>query len=131
MKPTWRVRQRASSASLMPEMQSSPTKISPPLGRSSPAIRLRSVVLPEPDGPISARNSPSGTSRLSPKRTLICSLPRRKNLCTSRTVTMASGIDDPNLDPDPDPNPLPNLNRNPDLDLALALEQRELRSRLG
>ena len=29
-----------------------------------PAIRLSSVVLPEPDGPISATNSPSGTCRL-------------------------------------------------------------------
>ena len=28
------------------------------VGVSSPPIRLSSVVLPEPDGPISARNSP-------------------------------------------------------------------------
>ena len=32
----------------------------PSVGRSRPPIRLSSVVLPEPDGPISARNSPCG-----------------------------------------------------------------------
>src|SRR6266566_8433408 len=38
------------------------TTISPWSGRSSPAIRLRSVVFPEPDGPLSRTNSPSPTS---------------------------------------------------------------------
>ena len=38
----------------------------PPDGASSPPIRLSSVVLPEPDGPISARKSPCGMSRLTP-----------------------------------------------------------------
>src|SRR5688572_12111334 len=35
----------------------------PDVGRSMPAIRLSSVVLPLPDGPISARNVPASTSR--------------------------------------------------------------------
>src|ERR1700722_12182086 len=63
--------------------------IRPSLGLSSPAIRLSRVVLPEPLGPISARNSPSGTSRLRSLSTSICSLPRTKNLWTSSTRTMA------------------------------------------
>ena len=37
--------------------------ISPDVGESMPAMRLRSVVLPDPDGPIRERNSPRGTSR--------------------------------------------------------------------
>src|SRR5438105_10750178 len=60
----------------------------PALGRSRPAIRFSRVVLPEPDGPISARNSPSGTSRFSSWSTSICSLPRRKYLCTPWTRTI-------------------------------------------
>ena len=49
------------------------------VGRSRPPIRLSSVDLPEPDGPISARNSPSFTSRLRPESTWISSEPRRKS----------------------------------------------------
>ena len=41
-------------------------------------IRLSSVVLPEPDGPISARKSPCGISRLTPFSTSMRSLPRVK-----------------------------------------------------
>ena len=33
------------------------------MARSSPAIKFKSVVLPDPDGPIRARNSPSSTVR--------------------------------------------------------------------
>ena len=59
----------------------------PPVGVSSPPIRLSSVVLPEPDGPISARKSPCGMSRLTPCSTSMRSLPRWKTLWTSRTRT--------------------------------------------
>ena len=41
----------------------------PLVGRSSPPIRFSSVLLPEPDGPISARNSPAGTFRCRSFRT--------------------------------------------------------------
>ena len=78
--------------SVIREISWSPTQISPADGWSSPAIRLSSVVLPEPDGPIRARNSPSGTSRLRSLSTSICSLPRWKNLWTSRTRTIGSSI---------------------------------------
>ena len=44
--------------------RSPPTRSSPASGLSMPAIRLSSVDLPEPDGPISATKSPAETSRL-------------------------------------------------------------------
>ena len=47
-----------------------------PMACRGPPIRFSSVVLPEPDGPISARKSPSGMSSVTPWRTSIRSLPR-------------------------------------------------------
>src|SRR5579864_692254 len=88
MKPMLRVRQRASSDSVMRETSDSPIQTSPSLGLSRPAMRFNSVVLPEPLGPMRPKNSPSGTSRLRLLRTSICSLPRVKNLCTPRTRTI-------------------------------------------
>src|SRR6476469_8886205 len=40
------------------------TAISPPTGRSSPAIERSVVVLPQPDGPSSVKNLPAGTSKV-------------------------------------------------------------------
>ena len=40
-----------------------PTSTAPPVGESRPPIKLSKVVLPEPEGPISARKSPFGMSR--------------------------------------------------------------------
>ena len=54
------------------------------VARSSPAIRFKSVVLPEPDGPMSARNSPSSTLRSSPTKTGIRNSSRRYSLSTPR-----------------------------------------------
>ena len=45
------------------------TTMRPPVGRSMPAMRLSSVVLPEPDGPMSARKSPRGTASVTPLST--------------------------------------------------------------
>jgi hypothetical protein len=45
------------------------TRIEPLVGWSIPARRLSSVDLPEPDGPISARKSPSSTDIDTPSRT--------------------------------------------------------------
>src|SRR5262249_25321784 len=39
-------------------------RMSPDVGCSKPAIRRRQVVLPEPDGPSSAKNSPASISKL-------------------------------------------------------------------
>ena len=66
-------------------MRLPPTTISPELGLSRPPIRLRSVVLPEPDGPISATKSPRGMSSVRPCRTSIFCLPRSYTLVTLRT----------------------------------------------
>ena len=45
-----------------PAMSSPSIRISPSLGVSSPASMRSSVVLPQPDGPSSAKNSPSRMS---------------------------------------------------------------------
>src|SRR2546426_10871779 len=47
-----------------PEMQTVPSS-----GAVNPAMILRRVVLPEPLGPSSVANAPSGTSRSMPRRT--------------------------------------------------------------
>jgi hypothetical protein len=39
------------------------SRISPAVGDSNPASIIRQVVLPEPDGPSSERNSPPGRAR--------------------------------------------------------------------
>src|SRR3990172_9092659 len=85
--PTWRARQ---AVSLRPDMWviSSPaTVMLPALGTSSPPSRLRSVVLPEPEGPMKATNSPLSTSRFRPWSTSISSLPRWYFLSRERTCT--------------------------------------------
>ena len=50
----------------LPDTLAPPTSMLPDEGRSSPPIRLRSVVLPDPDGPMRARKSPCGISRFTP-----------------------------------------------------------------
>ena len=62
MKPTCAARQSASDASGNDEMSTPSTSSSPLSGRSIPAIRFSSVLLPEPDGPISAIKSPVAMS---------------------------------------------------------------------
>ena len=46
----------------------SPTKVCPDVGVSSPAMQCISVDLPEPDGPMTAVNSPRSNSTLMPSR---------------------------------------------------------------
>ena len=57
-------------------------KNSPEVGESIPAIRFRRVVLPEPDGPMSERNSPRGTSSERSSSGLIVVFPLLKVLLT-------------------------------------------------
>src|SRR6056297_954347 len=90
MNPTWFERQRARARALSWSMRSSATWICPESGESRPPIRLSSVVLPDPDGPIRAQNSPRSISRLKPCRTATASRPLRYFLTTSLTRTMAS-----------------------------------------
>src|ERR1051326_508972 len=61
------------------------TEIVPEAGRSSPPSKFKSVVLPEPLGPMNATNSPASTSRFSPCKTWISSLPRTYFLSSPRT----------------------------------------------
>ena len=57
-------RQRAGAASAV---TSSPRKSTrPAVGASSPEIRWKSVVLPAPFGPMTARSSPGSTAKLTP-----------------------------------------------------------------
>ena len=61
--PTWRRRNRAAPASDSMSTRSSPTRTAPLVGRSIPAMRLSSVDLPLPDGPMMATASPGATRR--------------------------------------------------------------------
>src|SRR5581483_51807 len=62
--PTWRPRNRANASSSRALKGVPPTTTSPLSGRSSPAITMRSVDFPEPDGPIRPSASPDATRRL-------------------------------------------------------------------
>src|SRR5918997_5399917 len=66
----------------------SPSRISPAVMSISPAIRLRVVVLAQPDGPTSATNSPSSTS--SETRSTATTSPYV--LVTSRRITPAIAV---------------------------------------
>src|SRR6185436_1967766 len=88
MKPTCRARHFVSLPGDNVSSRSPATVISPRSGRSRPPIRFSSVVLPEPDGPISARNSPCATSRSIPRSTSTRCLPRRYAFATPFIETM-------------------------------------------
>src|ERR1700753_118812 len=62
--PTWRPRKRASASSSRALKGVPLTTTSPLSGRSSPAITISKVDLPEPDGPIRPIASPEATRRL-------------------------------------------------------------------
>src|ERR1019366_6423318 len=62
--PTWRPRKRASASSSRALKGVPLTTTSPLSGRSSPAITISKVDLPEPDGPIRPIASPDATRRL-------------------------------------------------------------------
>src|SRR5262245_10577948 len=81
----WRRRRCANSPSPLPASDSPASTISPSEGVSSPATRFSSVDLPQPDGPITATNSPDESSTPTPRsaRTLPAS---DSNVLRSRTV---------------------------------------------
>src|SRR5881394_3325021 len=80
-------RHRESAPPRRPLISTPFTSTPPWVGESNPPIRLSSVVLPDPDGPISARNSPFGIVRSTPFSTSTRSLPREKNLWTPLMLT--------------------------------------------
>ncbi len=65
-KPTWRALQAVSLWAERAVISSPDTATLPVVGRSSPPSRFRSVVLPEPEGPMKATNSPGSMSRFKP-----------------------------------------------------------------
>src|SRR5258705_6311835 len=71
-----------------PVASSSPKYTLPALGASKPAITRNSVVLPEPDGPSKAINSPSLMSRLTPRKAPV--LPKSFAISTTRICNRAS-----------------------------------------
>src|SRR5690606_16925369 len=77
MKPTCVDRQRDNWLLDIDESSAPPTVTVPPVGLSRPPRRFNRVVLPEPDGPISARKSPLGIRRSSSCSTSTRSLPFR------------------------------------------------------
>src|SRR3954466_5484001 len=88
MKPMLAARQAASSPSERPSMRWSATAISPASARSMPPSRLSSVVLPEPDGPMTAMKSPRGIARSRWSKIEIVSLPLVKRLLTPARRTI-------------------------------------------
>ncbi len=66
MIPTCRARNLASAASPRVSIRRPATVTVPAVGRSSPAMRLSSVDLPLPDGPMTATTSPAATPMLTP-----------------------------------------------------------------
>ena len=90
---------RPACASDSSSMRSPPTSTAPAVGRSRPPIRLSSVDLPEPDGPISARNSPCADleaqalrARGSPRRRggRPCARSRTVDQCVRRPALLMS-----------------------------------------
>src|SRR5690606_20171775 len=80
----WPARQSASSDSDSAVMSSPSTRSSPLSGLSIPAIRLSSVLLPDPEGPISAVNSPAAMSSVTSESTGTICPPRRYDLKSLR-----------------------------------------------
>ena len=66
-----------------------PIRMSPEVCFSSPAIILSSVVLPQPDGPRSTRNSPSLMARSTPS-TAVCPVNSLRSALVS-TVAIGQG----------------------------------------
>src|SRR5690606_6912967 len=60
----------------------------PALGASKPAKIRRRVDLPQPLGPRSTQNSPSGMARETSSRAVTCRSPRRKTLYRCRTTIL-------------------------------------------
>src|SRR5512142_1923951 len=88
--PTWRPRNRANASSLRALKGVPLTTTSPLSGRSSPAMTMRSVDFPEPDGPIRPSASPDATRRLMSLRIWTRAAPEPSERLTSE-MEMLSG----------------------------------------
>src|SRR5450432_2840704 len=79
-------------------MTLSATSISPEVGRSSPAIERKVVVLPQPEGPSRVNSLPSGTSKLTSWASLTTD-PRSPGYSVNNDLTLSTFV--------PVPCPLP------------------------
>src|SRR5258707_6630566 len=92
MKPTCAARQRARFPSDNPSMRWPAMSISPASVWSMPPSKLSKVVLPDPEGPITAKKSARGIVRWRRSKIVIVSLPLVKRLLTpARRIKELSG----------------------------------------
>src|SRR4051794_8156194 len=80
-------RRIVSRRSLSPASSVSPSATVPEVGRSSPAATCRSVLLPDPDGPMMAVNDPRANPTLMPSSAMTAASPSPWTLRTSRRAT--------------------------------------------
>ena len=91
-KPRWSRRKAEISFSLRETMSRIFKNTWPLVGLSSPARMFNRVVLPEPDSPIMATNSPSSTVKLTPERAVTLAPPRRVVYTFFKPFTFKSAI---------------------------------------
>jgi hypothetical protein len=90
-KPTRLRRSLVSRFSFSPVIGSPPSSTSPPLGRSRPAAHCRNVLLPEPEGPMTAVKLPRGSARSTPRSACTAASPRPYVRVTERSSTAGFG----------------------------------------
>src|SRR5215211_4859389 len=90
MKPIFSALKRVRLLSDIPEMDSPPTATSPPSNSSRPERQFRSVVFPQPEGPMMATISPRGMLRSTPLKAWTVTPPVAYVFSRLRASTMAS-----------------------------------------
>src|SRR5690606_11592281 len=88
MKPILRLRSFERASSDSPRTSSPSSRYSPAVKVSSRPAMLRKVVLPEPEGPVTATYSPSRTCRASALRAWVSTSSVRETLLTWRISSM-------------------------------------------
>ena len=90
--PKWSRRKAEISRSFKVTMLRIFKNTSPPVGLSNPARMLSKVVLPEPDSPMMATNSPSSTVKLTPARACTLAPPSRVVYTFCRLFTFSNAM---------------------------------------
>src|SRR5215218_8458776 len=89
MKPILSALKRVRFLSNIPEMDSPPIKTSPRSNSSRPERQLRSVVFPQPEGPMTATISPRAIERSTPRRAWTRTPPAAYSFSTPLASTIA------------------------------------------
>src|ERR671920_2387511 len=92
MKPILSALKRVRFLSDIPAMDSPPIRTSPRSNSSRPERQLRSVVLPHPEGPMTATISPRAIERSTPRRARTRTPPAAYSFSTPRASTMALSV---------------------------------------